>query len=541
MGVATKGAARSVALVALCFSALGVTVVGMQIASRCSRSPAIEVPTRFEARRVWTDEKALRALRIETFKLRRSRFRLWEERFQSGANALWGNLVSDAERIVHVASARDLVQVAMGVGSELSVRGHGFLKFASTAARVFLLLVLCGGCVFGDVAAAGACALWAIGLHASKAAFCRCFTMLVISGLDAKLFSLECKLILCAVSSLGPVFPPKQRSAVEKAKTHTPLIVEAFEPQAPEPADDGGEILCDEPPLLKVTRRLNAKTPSTTGQVIELAASTKRVAPVGETSQAKAEKESENVNAPLIVEASEPQAPEPADDGGEILCDEPPLWRVTRRLNAKTQSATCQVIETSAAAKRVAPVRGVSRAKAAKESKKVKTFGTNTREGLFFDQQQGAWCGMHALNNYLLGPFVNQDSCRLAAHQVAQRLTDAQSGSEEPMSRHLDPETGWLSIDVINVLCHSNLGLHVDVATTTWRMLQTREDGAALLNWNQQHWTVLQRDPSGEGWMHTNSIPGMSLSSGRRRRLLDQDVKEFFKLPHALNASINCC
>ena len=31
---------------------------------------------------------------------------------------------------------------------------------------------------------------------------------------------------------------------------------------------------------------------------------------------------------------------------------------------------------------------------------------------LYFERQECAWCGMHALNNYLGGPYVNQDDCR---------------------------------------------------------------------------------------------------------------------------------
>ena len=88
---------------------------------------------------------------------------------------------------------------------------------------------------------------------------------------------------------------------------------------------------------------------------------------------------------------------------------------------------------------------------------------------------------------------------------VASRLTDAFAGDVEPISNHLDPLTGWLSIDVINVLGQANLGLHVEAARVSWPDgLRRQQDGAALVNWNKRHWTVLQRDPSGDGWMHTN-------------------------------------
>ena len=93
------------------------------------------------------------------------------------------------------------------------------------------------------------------------------------------------------------------------------------------------------------------------------------------------------------------------------------------------------------------------------------------------------------------------------------------------MSEHLDPVTGWLSIDVLNVLGDVELpknghGLQVaSVSGDSWRL---GED--AMVNWNNHHWTVLQADPSGDGWMHTNSIRGPGPVHGRRRRLAEGDV-----------------
>ena len=72
---------------------------------------------------------------------------------------------------------------------------------------------------------------------------------------------------------------------------------------------------------------------------------------------------------------------------------------------------------------------------------------------------------------------------------------------------------------MINVIGQAQLGLHVGPPPVPWRAgLCTAQDGAALVNWNQRHWTVLQRDPSG-GWMHTNSVEGSRATCGRRRGL----------------------
>ena len=79
------------------------------------------------------------------------------------------------------------------------------------------------------------------------------------------------------------------------------------------------------------------------------------------------------------------------------------------------------------------------------------------------------------------------------------------TGDVERPEEHLDPQTGWLSIDVMNVLGVAQLGLHVDGAPADWNQLQGIENGAAFVNWNKTHWSILQCDPSGEGWMHTIS------------------------------------
>ena len=80
---------------------------------------------------------------------------------------------------------------------------------------------------------------------------------------------------------------------------------------------------------------------------------------------------------------------------------------------------------------------------------------------------------------------------------------------------------------MINVLGQANIGLHVEAARASFPDgLRRQQFGAALVNWNQRHWTVLQRDPSGDGWMHTNSIEGVAPRYGRKRWLSDEAVQE---------------
>ena len=80
----------------------------------------------------------------------------------------------------------------------------------------------------------------------------------------------------------------------------------------------------------------------------------------------------------------------------------------------------------------------------------------------YFEAQIGAWCGMHALNNFIGGPFVTMDACERAARQVVRRLSEPGVGVVEGLSDRLDPGTGFLSIDVINALGSSVLGIHVE-------------------------------------------------------------------------------
>ena len=79
--------------------------------------------------------------------------------------------------------------------------------------RTCLWCVLLRGCALGDVAATGTCILWMLALHGSTVASCRAFSMLVMLGLDERSFSLEGKVILCAVVAMAPLFPPREASA----------------------------------------------------------------------------------------------------------------------------------------------------------------------------------------------------------------------------------------------------------------------------------------------------------------------------------------
>ena len=121
---------------------------------------------------------------------------------------------------------------------------------------------------------------------------------------------------------------------------------------------------------------------------------------------------------------------------------------------------------------------------------------------------------MHALNNYLQGPYVTRTACRTAAAIVSTNLSQVGGSDAEDYARHLHPETGWLSIDVINVL-GATLGIEVEGTPMTAISLLQGCEVDCLMNCNNQHWTVLQQRGGNGPWLHTDSIAGSSPHSGR--------------------------
>ena len=124
----------------------------------------------------------------------------------------------------------------------------------------------------------------------------------------------------------------------------------------------------------------------------------------------------------------------------------------------------------------------------------------------YYEIQIRGWCGMHALNNFLGGPYVTPDACRRACSQVVAALSEAAGGRAEDSSHHLDQESGWLSIDVINVLGQGLFGFHVEGHSAPLDEFVALGEGAALVNWNNQHWTVLISRSCTGPWIHINSV-----------------------------------
>ena len=136
---------------------------------------------------------------------------------------------------------------------------------------------------------------------------------------------------------------------------------------------------------------------------------------------------------------------------------------------------------------------------------------------------------MHAVNNLMGGNYVTKDDCRLAANQVLEQLCLPRQSVQEERASHLNNSTGWLSLDVINVLGSANLGFHVQESPLSLdAALQVASSALGLmLNWNQQHWTVMKVDASSsapETFTHFNSIAGAARHHGLARSLSKAEV-----------------
>ena len=145
----------------------------------------------------------------------------------------------------------------------------------------------------------------------------------------------------------------------------------------------------------------------------------------------------------------------------------------------------------------------------------------------YYEVQVDAWCGMHSLNNFLGGPYVTQDACRRACSQVVSALSEVAGGHRESSHLHLHPQSGWLSIDVINVIGSGLLGLHVEADSVSFDSLALQNGADVFVNCNNQHWTVLTRQPNSRTWVHVNSIfEGDRRFHGRTATTHDVEVSQ---------------
>eukprot|EP00438_Fugacium_kawagutii_P019474 Skav208528 [mRNA] locus=scaffold5369:9608:11607:- [translate_table: standard] len=111
---------------------------------------------------------------------------------------------------------------------------------------------------------------------------------------------------------------------------------------------------------------------------------------------------------------------------------------------------------------------------------------------LYFQRQQQAHCGMHALNNALGHAAFTPENMAEAAAQYLQEHV----GIDEERDEHIRPG-GWYSAHVLYAaLFVQGYGLNLDEPIRT--IEKARSTPSMVQNWGNWHWVVYRRGPTGK-------------------------------------------
>lgn len=136
----------------------------------------------------------------------------------------------------------------------------------------------------------------------------------------------------------------------------------------------------------------------------------------------------------------------------------------------------------------------------------------------YFERQESGWCGKAALNHYYGARVVEKSDCVAAVREFAKKTGQLEED-------HLCQDTGWLSIDIMNILALTRFPQkHIEESAQDWGVLQAEAGVAAMVNWNRTHWTMLKHDMPTQSWMHINSCEGPFLRHGLKTHLNPADV-----------------
>ena len=176
----------------------------------------------------------------------------------------------------------------------------------------------------------------------------------------------------------------------------------------------------------------------------------------------------------------------PADDAVQDAKTNKPKTKSKAKATAKRRAkATAKAKAKQAAsakAKAAASKRAMSAAAAAAEA--AAAAAAAAAVGTFFEHQQEAQCGMHALNNALGKTAFTPEDMATAAETYLQEW----QGIDEAESEHIRPG-GWYSVQILYAALF-NRGIALNLDEPVQSVDQAHLATALVQNWNNQHWVA---------------------------------------------------
>ena len=110
---------------------------------------------------------------------------------------------------------------------------------------------------------------------------------------------------------------------------------------------------------------------------------------------------------------------------------------------------------------------------------------------LFFQLQEAAHCGMHALNNALGSAVFSPAGMEAAVANYMQEM----DGIDHALEEHIGPG-GWYSVQVLYAALFAQ-GLALDMDNPVQNLEQARGASAFIQNWRNRHWVAYRWGPDG--------------------------------------------
>ena len=128
----------------------------------------------------------------------------------------------------------------------------------------------------------------------------------------------------------------------------------------------------------------------------------------------------------------------------------------------------------------------------------------------FFQRQQAAHCGMHALNNSLGGALFTPAAMKTAAQSYLQEMQGIDGAARE----HIRPG-GWYSVQILYTALF-NRGYTLNFDQPVQSLQEAHLAPALVQNWNSQHWVAYR-------WGQDGAIYLLDSMSDGPQRMLEEE------------------